>query len=217
MYQSASRVEIEDKTPAAAVAVLNQGLAKLPKNLDLLWDLAQLQLRQGNKEEANLLFQRLEAADFPRSLLDYLRGRMYINEEEWGQAARLLEESYPLIVSRASLAQNRYSLNLAEDCLVLLANCWERIGDPERAATVYGQILSRDPVSLAGQLGRARMDWVLGHEDAALSHYRQMTRAPAPVEAWLEYASCSSFAMSRTPDSRTLIGKPRRRPGRRRI
>ncbi|HYV34840.1 MAG TPA: tetratricopeptide repeat protein, partial [Gemmataceae bacterium] len=189
MYQGMARLEMDQKNPEAAVATLKSGLAKLPKNLDLLWNLAHLHLQLGQNHQADELIAHLGKVSFPKREMDYLQARLLLNKEEWMQAVRILERIIPQLTGVFDKQQDWFSRNLAQECKFMLALCFQRMGDPDRAATTYGVIVHSNPLSGAGWLGLARMEWAIGSYDKALSKYKQAMQLPqAPAAAWVECA-----------------------------
>ena len=188
-YMLLSRLEMDKKQPEAAVGALKRGLATLPTQLNLLWDLANLQLQQGQNEEAGTNISLLEKEKFPALELEYLKGRLLVNKKLWSKAARDLERTYPQLLSQHNKYKDLMGFNLTQECNSLLAQCYEAMGDPYRAAAIYGQILTRAPASIPGRLGLARMEWASGRLDFAWREYQfLMQNRPAPIAAWLECA-----------------------------
>jgi tetratricopeptide (TPR) repeat protein len=177
-YIGLSKVELDDRQPTAAIAVLKRGLVRLPEQIDLLWNLAELYLDQAQNREAVAVFERLKKGSPPAVWLDYLQCRLLIGEEKWGKAVRLLERTYPRLLGQQRQRNNWFNANLARSCSFLLAYCFERMGDPDRAAAAYGRIIADDPLSARGRLGFARMEWGSGRVDNAVKEYRQLMKAP---------------------------------------
>ncbi len=187
IYQALAHLEMLDAKPEAALAVLRRGLEKLPEQLDLLWNLAHLYAHQGRSAEANEMVARLQKQGFPRTELDYLEARIQASQEEWQDAARLLEKIYPLLAGRADQQRDWLAINLVYESNLLLARCYEQLGDPDAAASAYTRVVTRFPQSNVGRLGLARMEWALGRLDSALREYDVlMSSAQAPVQAWIE-------------------------------
>ncbi len=195
-YQSLARLEMQKNQPEAALAALGRGLAVKPKQLDLLWDLANLHLRQGHNAQADELISRLDKEGFPAQELDYLKGRLLINDKQWIKAARLLERTYPQLVGRHTQYKDWIAFNVAQQCNLLFAQCYQNMADPYRAASAYAKMVAKDPNSVDGQMGLARMEWASGRLDVAYKEYMfLMQRRQAPAAAWIECAKCWSCAM----------------------
>jgi tetratricopeptide (TPR) repeat protein len=193
MYQALAHLEVVDGKSKAAKTALGDGLKKLPENFFLLWHLAHLLAEEGANAEAAGIVDRLAKVGCPRPNLDYFNARLLVNEEKWLKAARLLEQTYPLLFGQATqksdwLSQN-LGLNLGQECNLLLAGCYEQMGDPARAAAAYGRVIARNPQAARARLGLARMEWHLDRRDAALREYQLVMQMPkAPAAAWLEAA-----------------------------
>jgi tetratricopeptide (TPR) repeat protein len=189
LYRALSRLEVAENKTEPAIAALRQGLVKLPKQIDLLWNLTLLLIQKGDHEEVPALIGRLSQAGFPATELDYLKARLLVNTQEWAEAIRVLERINPLLMSRSKGKHDWFELSLLQESNLMLANCYERLGDPEQAATAYNRILTREPNSVVGRLGLARALWAADHLDAAWREYNQlMQMASAPSAAWVEGA-----------------------------
>jgi tetratricopeptide (TPR) repeat protein len=192
-----------DNQTDAALAVLRQGLAKLPNQIDLLWNLAHLLAQQSRPDEAAGLIARLEKRGFPRAELDYLRARLLVSDEKWREAVRRLERTYPLLLGNTSHKQDWFAVNLAQECDLLTAWCYEHLDDADAAGAAYNRVVARNPRSIPGRLGLARTEWHLDRLDAALKEYQQLMQLPnAPAAAWVEAASVliSRNLKSKRPD-----------------
>jgi cellulose synthase operon protein C len=188
MYQSMARTEIADKRPESAVKVLEKGLVVDPKQIDLLWNLAELFIQQRRDSEAEVQMRILAKVGIPQQWLDYLQCRLMVNREQWSHAIELLQQTYPLLLAKSGQPNDWVTPSLAHECRFLLARCFESLGDFDRAAGAFGQIVAKAPLSVEGRLGLARMEWASGRTDFAIRQYRQLlTITSAPVAAWVEY------------------------------
>src|SRR5439155_21042879 len=113
-------------------------------NIDLTWNLTHLLIFQGRHEEATEQIDRLARAGFPRPELDYLRGRILFNREEWLHAAEALSRTYPQLLGTEGRQQDWLAVNLVQECNLLIARCYEQLGDLEAAATAYNRVVTRD-------------------------------------------------------------------------
>src|SRR5207244_4732762 len=140
-------------------------------------------------EEAAQVVDRLNRLGMPQPELDYLRARIHAGKEEWLAAAKLLERSYPQFLRQADQLRNWLSINLVVESNLLLARCYENLGDPDAAAAAYNRVVGRNPQSVAGRHGLARMEWALGRADNAVREYHVLMQTPkAPAFAWIECA-----------------------------
>lgn len=189
LVQALSRVEVLDEKLDAAVSVLRDGLKVMPDQLDLLWNYAHLLIHKKQDEEAARAVARLRKAGMPRPEMDYLQARIDFNHERWLKAQRTLEQVYPLLLKDHDQRKDWFSFNLALECSLMLGICYEHLGDPYRAATAYGRMVARDPSSVAGRQGHARMNWALGQLDSAEQEYRQLvSQYTVPPNVWVELA-----------------------------
>lgn len=184
LYRRLAALELQGGHPAQAVAALRQGLELLPGHPDLQWELADALIEAGQAEQAAEAVGRLRKETYRSGLLDYLRARLLIGERKWLDAAGLLEGAYPLLLADAPLAQ-RVGL--------LLARCYERLGDTDKAYAAYHRVLGLNGKSAAARLGAARVLTVMGQAPEALVQYRQVLRfaagrADVPAAALTEMA-----------------------------
>jgi cellulose synthase operon protein C len=177
MYRFLAAAELEDGKTGEAVACLRRGLENVAKDRELQWELANVLVQQNNNEEAGELAEQLRKEQFPPVLLDYLQARLLLNKREWLPAARLLERTYPL------LAADR---RLTEQAGLLLAFCYERLGDADRANAAYSRVLAVSDRSALARAGMARTLALTGQLAQAIDQYQQvlrLPRLPAPVPA----------------------------------
>jgi tetratricopeptide (TPR) repeat protein len=189
LVQALAELEMLDGHADAALACLNDGLKENPGQLDLLWNYANLLIFQQQDNEAADVIARLQKAGVNRAELDYLQARMSFGRADWIGTARTLERVYPLFLSGYDRRKNWFSFNLAVECSLLLGNCYEQLGDPYRAASAYDRAAARDPRSVPGRRGLARMKWAIGQLDAAEHEYRHLVnQRDAPPAVWIELA-----------------------------
>jgi tetratricopeptide (TPR) repeat protein len=187
VVQALARLELFQGRPDAALQCLRDGLKTVGEHPDLLWNYAYLLIQQRDPE-APAAIGRLVKVGMPEPELNYLRARIDCNDSKWARAARSLEHLYPHFTRGYEQRRDWFSLNLELECNLLLGRCYEEMGDPDRAATVYGRVVSRDPRSVAGRLGLARMKWSLGQLAEAESEYRQLLalEVKLPETVWVE-------------------------------
>jgi tetratricopeptide (TPR) repeat protein len=179
MYRFLAAAELEDGKLDEAAACLRRGLDNIPKNRELQWELANVLAQQNKTEEAGELAEQLRKEQLPQVLLDYLQARLLLNKKEWLSAAHLLERTYPL------LAADR---RLTEQAGLLLAFCYERLGDADRANAAYSRALAVNDRSALIRAGLARTLALAGQLSQAIDQYQQilkLPRLPASVPAEL--------------------------------
>jgi tetratricopeptide (TPR) repeat protein len=169
-------LELQAGRPREAAACLRRGLQKHPDDPDLLHTLADLLLQQGEDKEAGRLIARLRPDNSPASLAAYLHGRLLMQDRQWLEAARVLEE-----VTRDLDA----SAGLASRACLYLARCYEQTGDGDLRLGACAKAVELDPASWFArlQLGAAQLD--AGRVGEALKQVRLVAGRPgAPTGAW---------------------------------
>jgi tetratricopeptide (TPR) repeat protein len=189
VYEALARVEVRDGRGQAALRCLRDGLRELPEQTDLRWQLAELLVRLQQPGEAVEAIGHLRKGGFAPAALDFLNARLLMNEGKWVQAARLLEEGYPRLLGRGDRENNSFLSGLAQESGLLLGQCYEQMGDGERAYAAYSRVTARDPRSVLGRLGMAEARRNMGQPREALDQYWQLMRlANAPPAGWVEIA-----------------------------
>ncbi|MCI0682563.1 MAG: tetratricopeptide repeat protein [Gemmataceae bacterium] len=187
MYQGLARLEMHCERPEAALTALRSGVDKLPQQMDLQWSLAHLLTHLGHFDDADAAIARLAREGLRQTELDYLQGRLHAAKEQWLPAARLLERAHPHLLTRADQHRDGLAINLLVECNLVLARCYESLGDADRSVAAFGRVVTRAPQSVAGRLGLARMEWALGRLDNALREYGTLRQyAKPPTAAWTE-------------------------------
>src|SRR5205085_118223 len=92
-------VEMQGGKPEQAVACLRQGLERVPGQVDLLSEFVNALIEAGQREEAAATLKRLPKDRVQPGLLDYLTARLRVGENNWLEAAGLLENAFPLLAA----------------------------------------------------------------------------------------------------------------------
>jgi tetratricopeptide (TPR) repeat protein len=176
LYNELIRLEFAEDKLDAARALVEQGLKELPNNLDLLYALAEMHVLKGDQEslaEASENLKRLRSTNFDVSgrrnsapRLDYLEARIRIRGGKWGEAGQMLQKLRPELTSRSQA--------LEVPCLLLLAQCYEKIGNPEQALLAYRQVQKLDPLSIPAHYGAGSMLLALGSFDEAAAEFQHL-------------------------------------------
>jgi len=200
-YRSLAAAEAASGRSDEALAVLRDGLSRLPHQPELLWQFADLLIRGGRRAEVDPVLEQLEKVGVPQAERDMFRARLLADAGEWLRAARLLDQIVPTLSARAGPADDTFAARLATQGGLLHGLCYERLGDFDHAAAAYGRALARDAASAVGRSGAARALAALGRHAEALDQFRQLVKAiDPPPEVWLEYAQLA-LARNRQRDS----------------
>src|SRR5208282_6281482 len=107
---------------------------------------------RGDKEAAEIV-QQLRDSQASQAVLDELAARRHMYQGQWSQAAQLLESVRGRFTGQPSEA-NRLDY--------LLGNCYENLGEPDRALIAYRQALAEAPETIDAQAGVASALLALG-------------------------------------------------------
>jgi tetratricopeptide (TPR) repeat protein len=177
MYQALAELEKRAGRPEQGLAALRQGIEVFPDRPELKWGLADLLIQAGKLDEAGEAIAGLRGKDKIRTeILDYLEGRIRAGKRQWAEAIRLLEKSRALMASRPGLAP------LTAQADLLLAECYERIGNPEQQLAASRRALTLAPTWAPVLLQQAQALAALGRADEAVEAYRKIV-AQTPAEA----------------------------------
>jgi tetratricopeptide (TPR) repeat protein len=206
LYQALARLEVQEGQPEAALARLQEGLRRTPCQIDLLWDLANLLIRQKHREEAGDCIARLEKVHFPSAALDFLNASLLGKHENWKDAVGLLERSYPLLLGYSNQGQDAFFTRIARQAGLLLCHCYEQLGNADRAQEAYNRLVAQDPRSIDARLGLAATYWTMGQLTEAQEQYEHILRLPdAPAGTWINLAQLL-IARNLTSDSPDWAG-----------
>ena len=174
---------------------LEAGVAARPDATELRWVLAEQLLQAADFDGVVKQVDELNNLGYPPERLDYLRARLLVgrNEklgdagrEKWAKAAAALERVQPLLAARADSAA------LARQAQLMLAECYEHLGDVTKQHAAYSRAVALDqpddPAGSVARLGLARSLEAMGKTAEALDEYRRLaTRDPSlkPVVARL--------------------------------
>jgi tetratricopeptide (TPR) repeat protein len=188
LYRALAQLEVaqgDAEHTEEALKVLRRGVERLPRDINLLWNLGLRLIQTNHREEAADIIERLRKEGFPAAELDYLTARDLFLQEKWRASLQMLERIYPALVERNSRNQQKdwFAVNLAQDAKLLSGICYEQLGDSQLAASAYQLVLSVEPRSIPALLGAARMEWALGRFNTAIERYRRLlTLRGAPRE-----------------------------------
>jgi tetratricopeptide (TPR) repeat protein len=150
-----------------------------PNGAELLNLLAETRLQQGRTRDVEDLIAEARK-DNSMSRAAYLTARLQMHGNQWGEAARTLEES----TKAASM-----SLDQAVRTLLCLGQCYEHLGAGDRRLDALRQAVAFAPASapVGAEMGAALLD--AGRVDEAIEQLRRTTTLPQPpAEAWASLA-----------------------------
>ncbi len=190
--QALARLSLRAGKHREAVELLRQSLAVVPDRAEDVWSLADVLIDVGELAEARGLVARLRDAGSSPALIDYLEARALIREGRWAPATETLERARPLLAREPELAKHAD---------LLLARCFEQLGNPDLQTAAYRRALGIDPLWAPARLGLA----------AALASSNRLDEAAAEFEA-----AAARAPEARLPLARLLILRNARLPARQR-
>src|SRR5262249_39804984 len=151
-----------------AVDWLDHGLKELPGRSELLWPLADLLLQTGHLDEARKAVAELRRSGWSPARVSHLEARLLVQEGKGAAARRVVEPIRQLL-------NDSTELTLQTD--LLLGQCYEHLGDPERQLAVYRRAASLDASNAAARQGLSSALLGQGRLDDAIREYRRLTYA----------------------------------------
>jgi tetratricopeptide (TPR) repeat protein len=189
LYKALGRLEATSGHPEAAVNNLHRGLKQVPGQPDLLWDLAELQIQTRQQNEAYETIGLLGKVGVPVAFQECLKAKLAIAYAKWQDAIGHLELAIPPLVDFDARLSDAFAAQLAQQAGVMLGQCYEQLGNSDRALKAYRRVVTRDTRSIPGLYGMGRCSLALGRLQEALDQYQQMMRLPdAPVGGLVEIA-----------------------------
>ncbi len=180
LYLALAELEVQSHRPGDAIACLRRGLTALPEHTDLQHALADLLLRQGERAQAGEVIGRLARAGSPLARAGYWEARLRMQDRQWAEAARLLEDA------RARLAVTPAWLPPVE---LALGQCYEQLGDHDRRLAAYRRAVELDPASATARHGLGAALLESGRVSEAVGELWQVVRLPGALpDAWTALA-----------------------------
>jgi tetratricopeptide (TPR) repeat protein len=170
LYLELAAAETAAGQPNQGIDWLQKGIKALPTNPDLRWVLADQLVQVKRLEEAQEQLNHLRDMGYDKGRMSYVSGRLAYAQQKWTEAARHLESAIPLLGRL---------VDLATASRLLLASCYQRLGDTDRQYEVYRQLASGtgNQSEALGQVA-ASLE-AMGRLDEALAQYRKIERPDA--------------------------------------
>ncbi len=159
---------------------LEVGIVAQPEAADLRWMLAEYLLQAADFDGSGQADRRAQHSRVPPAragLLDRLHRlprdeARLVGREKWAEAAAALERVQPLLAARADSAA------LASRAQLMLAECYERLGDVTKQHAAFSRAVALDqpddPAESVARLGLARSLEAMGKTAEALDEYRRL-------------------------------------------
>ena len=162
IYGRLAEVEVRAGQPDQAEQRLAAGLKAVPHNLYLLALQVGLWINRSQLDQVPANLQQLRDLGYDRGRLGLLEARYQIARLRWSEAIKSLEGAIPLLVQAPEAAQQA---NL------LLASCYERVGNTERQIDALQRIARSDAGGPPAHAQYATALESRGRYDEALAEY----------------------------------------------
>lgn len=163
--QTMARLELQSGHRDEAAKLARRALPASGNEAQDLWGTADLLIDAGEFSDAQALLPRLEKAGLSPVLLDYLRARLCIGEQRWGEARRLLERARPHLNPTPELLLQTH---------LMLALCHQRLGNSDLQLAAYRSAIEVDGSSIPARFGLAAATAIAGRDDEALALYERL-------------------------------------------
>jgi tetratricopeptide (TPR) repeat protein len=167
LCKALARVELRARRVDKAMEILEDGVKKVPEPVLLRFLLAVLLADQKANSKLDAQIVELRKLDCNKSYLDYLTALYYININDFAKARQYLlplQGDSGLPPDYKVLVNNR------------LAQCFEQLGEPERAQQFYRQALIDNPKDRNATLGRIPHLLEQGATEEAINEYRALVK-----------------------------------------
>jgi tetratricopeptide (TPR) repeat protein len=193
-YLATASLDADTRSAAEAVAVIRKGLDAVPDAPELIVALLDYQIRAGDAAGANETLDQLRMGGLPPALADYQRARVLALQDNWLDAALILDQIRQELPNDPSLARQ---VNL------LLGRCYAQIGEDDRRLEAYKRALpddSANPLWVAAMFGVAEAEATLGWANEALATYRRL-KGHVP-EAWIQVVRLEMIRALQSPSGK---------------
>lgn len=156
-------------SPVEAQRLIEELLKISPKNTQAQLLLADMNIAQGQFEQAKTAIGKLPRTPGTDALRLFLEGRLLMSQHEWKSAIGVLEEGRR-ITSEASGLMERMDLALAQ--------CHGVTNDDEAQSAAFRRALKTNPVSLPARLGLAAVLLKQQRVKEAIAEFRPLAHLP---------------------------------------
>jgi tetratricopeptide (TPR) repeat protein len=168
-----------------AIDLLSEGLRRLPKETNLRWLLAEIEIDAGRQEAAAVEIKKLREKEkgISPAALDFLDARILVESRQWTEAARQLARTAPTLESLPGAA------GLAKRAFLMLARCHFQLGNPDMRYSAARRAVALEvadlPLAISARAELASALAGLGKLDQAAEEYRVALRMPAATASLL--------------------------------
>jgi tetratricopeptide (TPR) repeat protein len=171
LVRSLAWLELNRGNIGSAVAILEDGMGRVPNSFDLLVPLADLLVQLGETERTEGIIQRLErrTSDTARLQVKYLKTRVAMRQAGWARAVELLT---------ALRTETGERPGLEAQTNLLLAICYQRQGKTTEEQETLRLLLNKNPNHGAGRVALAQSYLNSGRVAEAIREYEHAVKSP---------------------------------------
>ncbi|MFL5240814.1 MAG: tetratricopeptide repeat protein [Gemmataceae bacterium] len=173
-YEALAGIELSAQRPKEAETWLRRGLKVVPGHGNLLWNLANLLIKQGATDEARKLLGELAKTNVAAARTAYLQAMLQVQEGNLREGADRLEAIRPYLTDAPEL------LVQAD---VQLGQCYRGLGDSHRALPVFRRVIAQDPLNVPARLSIVSIFLDQDRLEAALEECSNLMHLPRPPAA----------------------------------
>ncbi len=189
LYDLLSRTMVQEEKLEEALAVLEQGAAKLGKNQALGFSQLKLNIlfQQSDFDAINRELQMLERTQNPNltPFIDFTKARIDWQKQKWSEAARKLVKVQPRLID---FPQEQAMAG------ALLASSYERLNKLDLALQVYSEVLDKFPQYEAARRGKEAVQSKLNPQSNPDTlnldqEINEMAAKPVEMQDWSQIES----------------------------
>jgi tetratricopeptide (TPR) repeat protein len=194
-YGSMAQLALRTDDLPKAIAWFQRGLKAIPKQPDLVWNLADTLINDKQLEDAAKHLKQLKESGYPRVPIAYLEAKLLAQQEKWLDSSHHFQAIQPSLVEWPELAKQAD---------LWLGTCYQRLGRNDLQLTAYRRAVSTDLSWIPARLGIADALLSTGKLDQALEEYQEIAALPgAPVSVLTQLARVAVLLnLRRNPSQR---------------
>lgn len=177
VYLAQASVEIRAARHDLALEAMRRGIKKLPDDLELQWNNADLLVQLGHVEEAEKVIADFKRMGFNPELTEFLGALTLVVKERWADAYPLLEKSAKMLSAKPD------TWVLARRAYLALGRCYAELGNSDLQLAAYRRVINLDASiddrqTILARSGIAAALVDMGRIDEAIDEYRKTLVLP---------------------------------------
>jgi tetratricopeptide (TPR) repeat protein len=169
LHEARAMLELQQGASEKAASLLRESVELLPDQPMLRWRLAKLQAERGETAGVLSQIEELKRLKFSNPLTELLEAYLQIDSKEWAKARQTLLKLEPIFKSVPELNAT---------IQVLLARCYQELGDSDRKLAAFELAAKANPGSYQALAGLAESLAAQGELDRAIEEYQKLNSVP---------------------------------------